>query len=84
MERPSWEDWKQKQRADELREQAALDEQARQMEEYKKGLERDRARRLGGDVDKSDKKRKRSSNDKKKNKKKKSSKDKKVRGKRLS
>jgi hypothetical protein len=50
------------------------------MEEYKKGLEKDRARRLGlaDGGEKSDKKRKRSSKDKKKSKQKKSSKDKKV------
>ena len=55
-----------------------LEEQERKMLEYKKGLEQDRALRLGLVKDKKSKKRKHSSKDK--DKKRKSSKDKKASG----
>eukprot|EP00887_Chlorella_sp_A99_P004347 scaffold15.g4347.t1 len=87
VERPSWETWKQQQKAAEAMEAEKVAEQERLMEEYRQGLAEDRARRLGpggGGGEAGDKKerdgreKKRSSKDKKR---KRSSKDKKRRGK---
>jgi hypothetical protein len=77
VERPSWEDWKQKQAEEAAKEDAEAHEQARLMAEYKQGLEADRARRLGlskgsgsggGDKKVTKKKRKHGSKDKEKEK----------------
>lgn len=46
VERPSWESWRLKQKEDEEKERAVLDEQERAMREYKALLEADRAKRL--------------------------------------
>ena len=52
VERPTYEDWRKKQKEEALKEQMELDAQAKAMDEYKKALEHDRARRLGGGEEK--------------------------------